>query len=187
MKPRDAQVLILAKAPVPGLVKTRLTPVYTAAEAADLALAALLDTLHAAAGAAIRRCLLVLDGDPGDWALGDVAVRPQCGGTLDQRLAFALADAYAELPVPVLLVGMDTPQITTDGLDEAVRTAAATGHRRGPWSCRGRRLLGDRCSAAPTGVRAGRSDVPCRHRYPPARRAACGRPAGPAARHDARR
>ena len=119
MKPRAVQLLVLAKAPVPGRVKTRLTPPYTASEAAELALSALLDTLHAAAGAAVHRCLLVLDGDPGAW-VPDMEVRPQRGDTLDQRLAFALSDAYAELAVPVLLVGMDTPQVTAAALDDAV-------------------------------------------------------------------
>ena len=41
-------LLVLAKAPEPGRVKTRLCPPPTPAEAADLAAAALLDTLDAA-------------------------------------------------------------------------------------------------------------------------------------------
>jgi hypothetical protein len=41
-------LLVLAKAPEPGRVKTRLCPPLVPAEAADLAAAALLDTLDAA-------------------------------------------------------------------------------------------------------------------------------------------
>jgi glycosyltransferase A (GT-A) superfamily protein (DUF2064 family) len=41
-------VLILAKAPVPGRVKTRLCPPVTPVLAADVAAAALLDTVEAA-------------------------------------------------------------------------------------------------------------------------------------------
>ena len=47
MSPREAQIVVLAKSPLAGRVKTRLTPPYTPQEAADLALAALLDTLQA--------------------------------------------------------------------------------------------------------------------------------------------
>jgi len=120
MTVRDAQVVVLAKSPVPGRVKTRLTPPYSPAQAADLALAALVDTLRAAGGAAVRRCLLVLDGEPGDWLPDGVEVRPQRGDLLDERITCALADAYAGLPVPVLLVGMDTPQVTSEDLERAV-------------------------------------------------------------------
>jgi uncharacterized protein len=41
-----AQLVVIAKEPVPGLVKTRLTPPYTPAEAAAVAEAALADTLE---------------------------------------------------------------------------------------------------------------------------------------------
>ena len=46
-----AQLIVLAKAPVPGRVKTRLTPPFTPQEAAMLAEAALTDTLEAGASA----------------------------------------------------------------------------------------------------------------------------------------
>jgi glycosyltransferase A (GT-A) superfamily protein (DUF2064 family) len=45
-------LVVIAKAPVAGRVKTRLTPPCTPAQAAELARAALRDTLDAAAGAA---------------------------------------------------------------------------------------------------------------------------------------
>ena len=44
-----AQLIVLAKAPVPGRVKTRLTPPFTPQEAAMLAEAALFDTLEVGA------------------------------------------------------------------------------------------------------------------------------------------
>ncbi|NEB80628.1 glycosyltransferase, partial [Streptomyces sp. SID14478] len=54
-------VLVLAKAPVPGRVKTRLTPPFTPVEAARLAAAALRDTLDAVLAAPARRRVLVLE------------------------------------------------------------------------------------------------------------------------------
>ena len=51
---------MLAKAPVPGRVKTRLTPPFTPHEAAMLAEAALADTLEAGASASFARHVLAL-------------------------------------------------------------------------------------------------------------------------------
>ncbi|MGW1551908.1 glycosyltransferase, partial [Streptomyces sp. NPDC002346] len=44
--PGPTALLVIAKEPLPGLVKTRLTPPFTPAEAAQLAEAALRDTLR---------------------------------------------------------------------------------------------------------------------------------------------
>ncbi|MGW5332725.1 TIGR04282 family arsenosugar biosynthesis glycosyltransferase [Streptomyces bauhiniae] len=103
-------LLVIAKEPRPGRVKTRLTPPFTPAEAAALAEAALTDTLRAVAAAPAGRRVLVLDGRPGPWLPDGFEVVPQCAGGLDERLA----DAFARCTGPALLVGMDTPQITPD-------------------------------------------------------------------------
>ncbi len=115
-----AQVVVLAKTPVAGRVKTRLTPPYTDVQAACLAQAALVDTLRAAMSSSVRRVVLVLDGRPGEWLPAGVPVRPQRRGRLDERIAHALVDTWTELPLPVLLIGMDTPQLTGADLDRAV-------------------------------------------------------------------
>ncbi len=51
---------------------------------------------------------------------------PQRGDGLDERLAATLTDALRLRPDPVVLIGMDTPQITPELLSEACR--ALTGH-----------------------------------------------------------
>ncbi len=102
-------LLVIAKEPVPGRVKTRLTPPFSPAQAAALAEAALADTLHVLAGVPARRRVLVLDGAPGRWLPPGFEVVPQAPGGLDERLAAAFA-AHAD--GPALLVGMDTPQVT---------------------------------------------------------------------------
>ncbi|MFF7237592.1 DUF2064 domain-containing protein [Streptomyces collinus] len=103
-------LLVIAKEPRPGRVKTRLTPPFSPEQAAALAEAALADTLRAVAGAPAARRVLVLDGRPGRWLPPGFDVVPQCAGGLDARLA----DAFARCSGPALLIGMDTPQVTPD-------------------------------------------------------------------------
>ena len=117
--PLAAQVIVIAKEPVPGRVKTRLTPPFSPADAALLAKAALADTLAAVAATPVTRAVLALDGAPGDWLPPGFRVIPQRGGGLDERLAAAFADAYATLPAPMVLIGMDTPQVTPGMLADA--------------------------------------------------------------------
>jgi uncharacterized protein len=114
-----AQVIVIAKEPVPGRVKTRLTPPFTPAEAAALAEAALADTLAAVADATVTRRVLALEGSPGRWLPPGFDVIGQRGAGLDERIAWALADARASWSAPVVLIGMDTPQVTPELLAAA--------------------------------------------------------------------
>ena len=112
---------MIAKAPVPGRVKTRLCPPCTPAEAAGLAQAALQDTLDAAARS-IRagRRIVVLDGEPGQWLPDGFEVIAQRGDGLDERLAAAFADVGE----PAFLIGMDTPQVTAELLDAGLEAVS---------------------------------------------------------------
>jgi rSAM/selenodomain-associated transferase 1 len=131
-------LMVIAKEPLPGRAKTRLSPPCTHEEAAALAEAALLDTLEAVAGTPAHRRVLVFDGDPGRFARGGFEVIPQRGAGLGERLAAAFEDV-AE---PALLVGMDTPQLSSELLLDGMRTLARPGvdavlgraHDGGYWS-----------------------------------------------------
>lgn len=122
-------VLVVAKAPVPGRAKTRLGRTIGMAQAADLAAAALLDTLEAAAAAyAVDRCHLALDGDLAEASRGEEllaatagwTVHPQRGDGLAERLRHAHLDASAAAGgAPTVQVGMDTPHATPEALREA--------------------------------------------------------------------
>lgn len=101
-------LLVMAKAPVAGRVKTRLTPWCSPDEAAALAEAALLDTLDAVLATPAGRRVLVLDGAAGPWLPPGLEIWPQTGGGLAERIAAA----FARCTGPALLVGMDTPQLT---------------------------------------------------------------------------
>jgi len=132
MNALNAQLIVLAKAPVPGRVKTRLTPPFSPHEAAMLAEAALADTLEAGASASFSRHILALADQwdtPGALRAelpGRFEVIPQRGGGLDERIAAAFDDAYAKLNAPIVLIGMDTPQVTP-GLLETVAQPLTSG------------------------------------------------------------
>jgi len=59
----NVTALVVAKAPVPGLAKTRLAATLGDAAAADIAAAALLDTLDAVAAAEFSARIIALTGD----------------------------------------------------------------------------------------------------------------------------
>jgi hypothetical protein len=128
-------ILIVAKAPVPGLAKTRLTPEFGRDGAAELAAAALLDTLEAVAAAQASERIVALTGELGMAARGEeirdmlqtFTVVPQRGNGLAQRLAAAHADAAAIARAPVLQIGMDTPQVSGPMLSAAAKQLANHG------------------------------------------------------------
>ncbi len=119
-----AQVVVIAKAPVPGRVKTRLTPPFSPADAAALAEASLSDTLAAVLRTDVARRVLALEGAPGPWLPRGFDVIAQRGGGLDERITHALTDACAIDPLPVVLIGMDTPQVTPSLLAAAATPLA---------------------------------------------------------------
>ena len=98
---------VIAKAPVAGRVKTRLCPPCTPRQAADIAEAALADTLDAivaqVAGSDIRPVLLI-DGEPPAFVPDGFEVVAQRGDGLAQRLQNGFSDLG-----PGIIVGMDTP------------------------------------------------------------------------------
>jgi rSAM/selenodomain-associated transferase 1 len=122
-------LLVIAKAPVAGRVKTRLTPPCTPADAAALAAAALTDTLAAAARShRAGRRVLVLDGEPGPWIPRGFEVLPQRGDGLAARLAAAFCDVGG----PAFLIGMDTPQVTPGLLDAGLQALDGADAAFGP-------------------------------------------------------
>jgi rSAM/selenodomain-associated transferase 1 len=120
-------LIVIAKAPVAGRVKTRLCPPCTPEQAADLARAALQDTLDVAARSSAGRRIVVLDGEPGPWLPAGFEVIAQRGDGFAERLAAAFVDVGEA----AFLVGMDTPQLTPAlidaGLNAVVRGDSAFG------------------------------------------------------------
>jgi glycosyltransferase A (GT-A) superfamily protein (DUF2064 family) len=121
-------VLVLAKTPVPGQVKTRLCPPCTPAQAAGIAAACLADTLAAVRGCGAGRRVLALAGIPEPDSDG-LAIIPQRGAGLGERIAAAFTDTAALGPATggIVQIGMDTPQINPDLLDHCLATLAGPG------------------------------------------------------------
>ena len=115
-------VLVMAKAPVAGRVKTRLCPPCTPEEAAALAEAALADTLDAVLASGADRRIVALEGAPGPWLPPGFEVIPQVDGPFDRRLAAAWALAAGA----GVQIGMDTPQVTAELLDDALASLEST-------------------------------------------------------------
>ena len=123
-------LLVVAKAPEPGRAKTRLAATVGDRVAADIAAAALLDTLDAVAAAPVAARLVALTGDL-DAAAGAAEIRQrlesftvieQRGDDFADRLANAHADSGSGFGGnPVLQIGMDTPQVTADLLTGCAR------------------------------------------------------------------
>jgi len=134
----DFTVLIVAKAPVPGLAKTRLCPPLAPEGAADVAAAALLDTLRLATHATRGdrgRVVVSMTGDLAAStrhsalleALGGCHVVAQRGATFSERLCHAHGDASTlGSGAPVVQIGMDTPHADPAHLGEAARAVGAS-------------------------------------------------------------
>jgi uncharacterized protein len=122
-------LLVVAKAPVPGRAKTRLAATVGDQVAAEIAAAALLDTLDAVAATPVASRVVALTGELDDAAgadeirrkLASFTVIGQRGNDFGDRLANAHADAAAVDGRPVLQIGMDTPQVTAELLADCAR------------------------------------------------------------------
>lgn len=128
------RLIVFAKAPVPGLVKTRLTPPLTATQAAEFAEAALLDTLASAvrvSGARVDLAYAPPESGPEMFAwldrrvaLGAVVVRPELwpqeGENLGRRMCAALRTAFADGAGKAVIVGSDAPDLPAEALTQVL-------------------------------------------------------------------
>lgn len=124
------RLVIFAKAPQPGAVKTRLIPALGADGAAALARAMLDHTLQQALAAgldAVELCMSPAPGDPawhGAAPPAGVTCTAQGEGDLGERMDRAMRRALALPSGPVLLIGTDCPALDSAQLREAARQLA---------------------------------------------------------------
>jgi glycosyltransferase A (GT-A) superfamily protein (DUF2064 family) len=122
---RTTTPLVMAKAPVAGRVKTRLAADVGDVAAAELAAAALLDTLDLVREAFSDGPLaFAVDGDLAAAERSDeLAARlegwtviPQRGESFAERIGHAHSDVHAAVGSGVLQIGMDTPHLVPEML-----------------------------------------------------------------------
>jgi rSAM/selenodomain-associated transferase 1 len=122
--PAHDTLIVFARHPVAGRVKTRLSPALPPALAASLYNALLADTLAAVAGCGGARRELWWADEASAEALAvavpaGFAQRQQGAGNLGARLSEASAAALAEPNARVAIIGSDAPALTAAHLDAA--------------------------------------------------------------------
>ncbi len=123
-----ATILVFAKEPLPGRVKTRLVPPLTHDEAARLATAFLRDIVNSLRG--VPEAVVEIALPPGDSREAVEALfRPRCAavdqgnGSLGDRLALASGAAFERRDGPVAVVGADHPNLPADRVEAALDEA----------------------------------------------------------------
>jgi len=124
MTAADCRIIIFAKAPVPGQVKTRLVPFLGASGAADLYKQLILHSLSMATDAQIGFVDLWCTPSVQHPFFSRCAQRFQIGlfdqteGDLGSRMAHAFHETL-KWTTQALLIGTDCPSLTVDDLREA--------------------------------------------------------------------
>ncbi len=144
---QQTRILIFAKYPEPGRVKTRMVPPLTHAEAAELHTAALQATCELAGLVASASVEGVVS--PDDRTQDVAAMLPkhvtrvsaQGEGDLGRRLERATKQAFAEDSSPIVLLGADSPTLLPDRIETAVRKLSEHDAAMGPCDDGGYHLL----------------------------------------------
>lgn len=137
----EPAAIVIAKAPRPGLCKTRLEPLLGPEGCARLQ-AALVARAAAWAAEVGDAFVVFTPGDARDEIeelAPEATLLPQVGGSLGDRLAGAFRAVFDTHPGPAVLIGVDTPQLHAghadaalgdlrDGVDVTVGPAADGGY-----------------------------------------------------------
>jgi rSAM/selenodomain-associated transferase 1 len=124
----------MAKAPLPGTVKTRLVPPLTAEQAAELYRALLLDQFeHLRQIGGAERYVFYTPADAEkilrDLGGADYAYRPQSGDDLGARMEQVFADLWRLGHRNIVLIGSDLPALPLEILCEAFTSLSTAEHR----------------------------------------------------------
>ncbi len=153
MTPASREVLIIfARAPVVGGVKTRLIPALGAEGACALHTACVLDVCerHARAAPPHREVVVWRAGEPDApfWAQLGLPQRDQAGPDLGVRMAAALAVELSRA-TRVVILGTDSPTLDPARVDDAFRALDRVDVVLGPAEDGGYYLLGARGGVPP--------------------------------------
>ncbi len=126
----ERAVLVMAKAPRPGLVKTRLAPMLGDDRCACLQSALITRVVAVATSVAPGATFVAFDPPDARGELAGLVPRgvelvPQRGGYLGERLAGAVADVYVLHRGPLVVVGCDIPLLGARHLRDAFAALSA--------------------------------------------------------------
>src|SRR5262245_63931197 len=149
--PHRRALVIYARPPVAGLVKTRLQPVFTPAEGLALYEAMLADLVERTMGAGLADTTVFLAWSepcepPGSLSglIGRVRVERQTGDDLGERMARTLQEKFHAGFTQVALIGADAPNLPLDYLHQAFDHLRNVDIVLGPANDGGYYLLGAR-------------------------------------------
>ena len=118
-------ILLFAKAPVPGRVKTRLQPVLSPEQSAELHSSFVGDVLECLAGfTSVADIELHLNEPTGAWSEFPFRRVLQSEGDLGQRMWNAFRQAFDEGRNQVLILGSDAPTLPTEHLKALLNSSA---------------------------------------------------------------
>lgn len=120
----NAAVLVMAKAPRPGAVKTRLAPMLGTEGCAALATVLIRQAIASVRAASPAAAYLAFDPPDAEEEMASLAgssveLFPQRGTDLGERLAAATAEVMARYRGSVLVVGTDVPTLTPNTIEAA--------------------------------------------------------------------
>jgi len=142
-------LILFAKAPEPGRVKTRMIPFLSEEEASRLQRAFLLDTLQLTDALSLRRAVACLPDADHPFFVQCGKERPllfwnQKGADLGERMKNAFDWGFSGGFQKVLLIGCDTPTLPADLISEAVARLDSSPLVLGPSVDGGYYLIGGR-------------------------------------------
>lgn len=139
-------IILFAKPPVPGKVKTRLSPPLTAGQAARVYRGMAKDCWAAARKAVGANAVIALDAKKAKptaaWLAPKAKVLGQEGKDLGARMSAACARAFGWGASRVLILGSDCPEVTAAELKRALGRLSAVDVVLGPSADGGYYLIG---------------------------------------------
>ena len=141
---------LLLKNPEPGRVKTRLQPCFSAAVAAELYRAFILDSAEILAGCSADSKVVAYDPPGAEEQIRDLlsafgfTFAPQPQGDLGRRMERLLHRGVEEGADRAIIIGSDSPSLPSEYLDEALETLQNRQVVLGPSTDGGYYLVGAR-------------------------------------------
>ncbi len=115
----DSALIVFARSPIAGQVKSRLTSLITPQDAADLYQAFLTDSLKQYSKLNVSVRLYITGALPPNIPLCGATIRSQCGDELGARMQHAFSETSAEGYQQIVIIGTDHPTLPSEFIQDA--------------------------------------------------------------------